>query len=47
LASELAELRAQCVTLDNDDAIDALAARVNEARLHSERELDRFLAAIH
>jgi hypothetical protein len=47
LATELAELRAQALALDNPDALAALAARVDEARLSSQRELDRFLAGTH
>ena len=47
LTTELAELRAQALTRDDPDAIAALAARVDEARLRSQRKLDRLLAGIH
>jgi len=46
LTTELAELRAQALTRDDPDAIAALAARVDEARLRSQRKLDHLLAGI-
>jgi hypothetical protein len=47
LGVELAELSARVPTLDDPNLIARLAARVSRAHAKADRELDRFLLAIH
>jgi hypothetical protein len=47
LSAELAELRARVPTLDDPDLVARLAVRISRARAKADRELARFLLAIH
>lgn len=47
LGVELAELSVRVPTLDDPNLIARLAARVSRAQAKADRELDRFLLAIH